>query len=185
MRPEDGLEIQEKRQLMKKREKTVKWCILGIVIIFALYMGVWLAYRHFRYGKFEKVTNGEEGVFVGDYLCATFVPSVLSFRGNLSISQRIPLNGETSEAKNISCDMLIFPKLFGGYEIYITLLDNGTNTLPDGVKSVRFRISEKMELLNAEEDVRSYYDEFYDSILSICRVAEETFGLFDMGVSVQ
>lgn len=166
---------------MKKNRKAVKICVISILVLFALYAGVWLAYRHLRYGEFVKATDGSVGVMAGDYLCATFVPSALSFRGNLSISERPHPDGWTGGAQNVTCDMLVFPKLFGGYEIYVTLLDNGTNTLPNGMKSMRFKLSEKMELLNAEEDVRACYDAHRDKVLGVCGAAQEVFGIFDMG----
>lgn len=165
---------------MKKRKKILVLSITVILVLFAFYAGVWLAYRHLRYGEFEKATDGSNGVVAGDYLCATFVPSVLRFRGNLSISERTQLDGRTGGAKDVTCDMLVFPKLLGGYEIYIVLLDNGTNTLPNGMKSMKFELSEKMELLNAEEDVRACYDAHRDKILGICGAAQEVFGIFDM-----
>lgn len=165
---------------MKKGKKILLLSIAGILVFLTAYAGVWLANRHLRYGEFEKVTNGRDGVVKGDYLCATFVPTVPSFRGNLSVSERTHLDGRTGKAANVTCDMLIFPKLLGGYEIYVVLLDNGTNTLPDGLKSVRFRLSEGMELLDAKEDVKSCYDAHCDKVMDICRVADEVFGIFGL-----
>ena len=116
---------------MKTGKKSALRIVLCIAVIFLLLNAGWYGWRTVRYGAF---TKGMEQNDLGTWIVPRYLhtdadgydysvkyPDYLSVTGNLSV-------GLPAEDDNPFTDFLvIWPKVFGGYEYGISLTEGETN----------------------------------------------------------
>lgn len=170
-----------------KKNKIIIRVVIVLFIVFVIYTLFWFAYRHFRYKDFLEVA--ENPVTIDKYTYATFPPDFLSFRGDLSITPGVRFDGETGERimDGLYVDMVIFPKVFGGYEIMVSIMDDNSGRLPNNIEAMTLYFSESMELMDSgysfvlteEENPDEYavYEECYEEIADLFTAAHEVFGI--------
>lgn len=178
--------------MKKKRVFRIFLVILILVLLVIMYLGFCKAYKYFRYKEFNEITNGEDGIIVEEYCLATFVqPQIYTTRGNMSVSEKTIYDATGKPISKQTADMLIFPKLFGGYDLEITVYDMERNENNGVVSGITFYVSEDLELLETDgteqfeslgletdKTLTEYFELYYDKIEAIHRVAGETFKIY-------
>lgn len=138
----------------------------------------WCVYKQQRYGSFVEFTDGENGIEKDGYIFTTFAPTrFLHYRGNLSVTEVIHVDEQTGKIAGVTCDLQIFPKLFGGYDFYASIMDNNTGTLPEGKDAVNMHISQDAELLEGDEELKAFYEQYKDLIKKAMEAAKSNFDL--------
>ncbi|MEG2051273.1 MAG: hypothetical protein RR012_03110 [Oscillospiraceae bacterium] len=118
--------VTNKKKLMK--------ILLSVLIVFLIINIIWGLYVYFKYNPFQKSVEEHTKTVGHSYVCDGYTysvkkPSYLSLTGNLAITPVLNLTTEGLRVGNDgitpftgeSIDVIIWPKLFGGYEIVVNI----------------------------------------------------------------
>ena len=166
---------------MKKKRKILVCVFLLFAIVAVCYLGFCFIYKRVVYNSFfEKAENFMQARQSGDktyegYLVSVWVTdSVLSTRGNLSVTQtRYLMEDEEGNdfISNSTTDLLIFPKVFGGYRIRVIISPG------NGKRGTGFYIDESLNLLDDSPENRLIYEEYYSEIEKSVEIVRDVFGI--------
>ena len=109
---------------MTKTKKPIKVAFIFLIILIILFNAIWFLNNSLVYSKYKKAVgynaqSRDYSINKDGYLYYVKTPSYPQFTGNLSITKEVRLK---EGSKSIySCDIIIWPSLFGKSEIGITI----------------------------------------------------------------
>lgn len=167
----------------RKAKKIIK-IILSIFIVIALVnTAYWLYFTKIKFAKFEEAANGSEGKTYDKnsdyYVCVVPPEGIWGYHCELEVVEEIKVEGKTNQKKNTNISLMIFPKIFGGYDTKCTIDDNGTGEVKSDFheESVQLELTENMELKSGNKEA---YQKFYDKIYDAYTVANDVYGIYTL-----
>ena len=182
-----------KSNKMSKSKKIITVTLVSLLAVFLLYIAFCYVYKKVKYAPFLEASdkfitdaiaykNGEKEDFKYEGYVVSAFPSQFfySFGGNLAVTQTYYTESDekTGESRQVedTVDLMIWPKLFGGYK-------TGVEIDPVSGRGASFYVDEDMNLIEDEhvdEFIRGVYEKYKDSIRDDFVVAHEIFGIYDI-----
>ena len=149
-----------------KTKKKILIAVCAVLMLFVLFNFVWFGWNHIKYksyvdGMIEIETSSViapayASVDVDGFDYNVKFPDYLSFAGNLAVGFPVE-NGD-----QITDGLIIWPKVFGGYEYGVML-----QSLESGTDGYMFYIDEQGNAIDAEyQEVAERYSEVIAELLS-------------------
>ncbi len=178
------------KSIDKDEDKSKKIKIKIVIILCSVLVGVfaiwniaWFAFVNSVYKPLaDKISVDNLGyhsmVADDNYRYSVFMPSYLSFTSNLSVHENTPIN-EQSDSHSVS--LIIWPKLFGGYEYGVSLTvpkSEGKDEL--SFSSYNFMFDEHMNPLDElNEYEKEVLEEYKDEIKELYNKVYRMWGIGD------